>query len=169
MDYIRPVAGVHVAAWGALPPLGSRPGWQCPGEEGAPRFRPDAWFLPDEPLLGFVEIPAGPFLMGSDRARDPGAFDDELSQHEVTLPRYFIGRYPVTVAQFWASVEGGGPWTENLESLRGLVNHPVVSVSWYEAQQYCDWLTERLRGWPGTPEPLATLLRNDGWEVGLPS
>ena len=24
-------------------------------------FRQDAWFLPDDPLLGFVEIPAGPF------------------------------------------------------------------------------------------------------------
>ena len=32
-----------------------------------PRFRADAWYLPDEPLLGFVEIPPGPFLMGSDR------------------------------------------------------------------------------------------------------
>jgi formylglycine-generating enzyme required for sulfatase activity len=45
----------------------------------------------------------------------------------------------------------------------------VVSVSWYEAQQYCDWLTERLRAWPGTPEPLASLIRSEGWQVGLPS
>jgi hypothetical protein len=37
---------------------------------GDPRFRPDAWFLPDEPLLGFVEIPAGSFLMGSDPKKD---------------------------------------------------------------------------------------------------
>ena len=32
-------------------------------------FRSDAWFLPDDDLLGFVEIPAGPFLMGSEPAR----------------------------------------------------------------------------------------------------
>ncbi|MGH8068966.1 MAG: SUMF1/EgtB/PvdO family nonheme iron enzyme [Candidatus Entotheonellia bacterium] len=138
-------------------------------QHGDPRFRADAWYLPDEPLLGLVEIPAGPFLMGSDKARDPGARDYELPQHEVTLPRYFIGRYPVTVVQFQAFVEGTGVHPEAPESLQGLANHPVVYVSWYEALQYCDWLTKRLRAWPGTPEPLATLLRNGGWQVGLPS
>jgi formylglycine-generating enzyme required for sulfatase activity len=138
-------------------------------QQGDPRFRADAWFLLDEPLLGFVEIPAGPFLMGSNKAHDPGAYDDELPQHGVPLPRYFIGRYPVTVAQFRAFVEGGGSRPENPESFQALANHPVVSVSWYEAQQYCDWLTERLRGWQGTPEPLATLVRNESWQVGLPS
>jgi formylglycine-generating enzyme required for sulfatase activity len=54
---------------------------------GDPRFRADAWFLPDEPLLGFVEIPAGPSLMGSDNVRDPQASDEEVPQHEVILPR----------------------------------------------------------------------------------
>src|SRR5262249_14436586 len=38
---------------------------------GDPRFRSDAYSLPSEPLLGFVEIPAGLFLMGSDKERDP--------------------------------------------------------------------------------------------------
>jgi hypothetical protein len=37
---------------------------------GDPRFRADARYLPDEPLLGFVEIPVGSFLMGSDDERD---------------------------------------------------------------------------------------------------
>ncbi|MGB3062354.1 MAG: CHAT domain-containing protein, partial [Anaerolineae bacterium] len=31
----------------------------------------------------WVEIPAGPFLMGSDKAKDPQAYDDELPQHTV--------------------------------------------------------------------------------------
>jgi hypothetical protein len=114
-------------------------------QHGDPRFRTDAWCLPDEPLLGFVEIPAGPFLMGSDKTHDLELYDRELPQHEGTLPRYFIARYPVTVAQFRAFVEGAGSRPENPNSLQGLANHPVVSVSWYEAQQYCDWLTERLR------------------------
>jgi hypothetical protein len=57
-------------------------------QQGDPRFRAEAWYLPDEPLLGFIEIPAGPFLIGSDKARDGDAYDDELPQHEVTLPRY---------------------------------------------------------------------------------
>ena len=40
-------------------------------------FRADAWFLPDDELLGFVEIPAGPFVMGSDPAIDVLAFENE--------------------------------------------------------------------------------------------
>lgn len=42
-----------------------------------PGFRSDAWFLPDGDLLGFVEVPGGAFLMGSDPAIDPLAFDNE--------------------------------------------------------------------------------------------
>lgn len=36
---------------------------------GDTRFRADAWYLPDEPLLGFVEVPAEPFQMGATRAK----------------------------------------------------------------------------------------------------
>jgi hypothetical protein len=35
--------------------------------------------LPDEPLLGLVEIPAGPCLMGSRKGHDEGAFSDEFA------------------------------------------------------------------------------------------
>jgi formylglycine-generating enzyme required for sulfatase activity len=137
--------------------------------QGDPRFSADAWFLPNEPLLGFVEIPAGAFPMGSDTIHDPAAGLNELPQREVTLRRYFIGRYPVTVAQFRAFVEGGGSRPTNPASLQGFANHPVVKVSWYEALQYCDWLTERVRAWDGTPNPLATLLRKGDWQLSLPS
>ena len=34
-----------------------------------------AWNLPDDDLLGFVEIPAGAFTMGSDKAKDGHAYD----------------------------------------------------------------------------------------------
>jgi formylglycine-generating enzyme required for sulfatase activity len=138
-------------------------------ERGDPRFRADAWSLPDEPLLGFVEIPAGAFLMGGNKARDPDASDGEFPRHEVTLPRYFIGRYPVTVAQFRAFVADTDFYPRRGESLQGISTHPVVLVTWYEALQYCDWLTRRLGAWSRTPEPLATLLRDEDWEVGLPS
>jgi formylglycine-generating enzyme required for sulfatase activity len=136
---------------------------------GDPRFRADAWYLPDEPLLGFVEIPAGAFEMGSDKKHDDMAYDDETPQHSLTLPRYYIARYPVTVAQFQAFVHDSGHTPEDADSLRGLPNHPVVWVSWHEALAYCAWLTERLRTWSDTPEPLVTLLRNEGWQVTLPS
>ena len=146
---------------------------------GDPRFREDAWRLPDEPLLGFVEVPEGPFLMGTREEDIPALmeqfgeqrdwYEREVPQHELTLPTYYIARYPVTAAQFRAFVEGSGYELKDADALGGLDNHPMVYVSWHDALEYCDWLTERLRTWEGTPDPLATLLREEGWVVALPS
>ena len=111
-----------------------------------PRFRADAWYLPDERLLGFVEIPVGPFRMGSNKRRDPLAFDDEMPQHVLNLPRYYIARYPVTVAQFQKFIEATSHAWEHAERPQGQSNHPVVYVTWYDALAYCRWLTGCLRG-----------------------
>ena len=138
----------------------------------APRFRADAWFLPEEELLGFVEIPAGPFTMGSDPAADPLAFDNERWSAaqpvgQPHLPAYFIGRYEVTVAQFRAFVEETGIAVDPA-ALQGAPDHPVTSVSWPDALAYAAWLEGNLAAWSQTPEPLARALR-DGARIGLPS
>jgi formylglycine-generating enzyme required for sulfatase activity len=150
-------AGERVAAGNALTQLGD------------PRFCPDAWYLPNDPLLGFVEIPAGPFCMGSNPAIDPEAYADETPPHAMTLPQYYIGRYPVTGRQFRAFIDHSGHKPENEGSLYGPPNHPVVWLGWLDALRYCEWLTTRLREWAGTPEPLATLLRQEGWCITLPN
>jgi formylglycine-generating enzyme required for sulfatase activity len=97
-----------------------------------------------EEVLGFplVWVPPGPFLMGSDKDDDPQAYDDEFPQHEVTLPGYWIGRYPVTVAQFRVFVEEGRSDADE-NSLNDPDNYPVRYVSWYDALGYCRWLSER--------------------------
>lgn len=138
---------------------------------GDPRFRAEAWSLPNEELLGFVAIPAGAFRMGSDRD-DAEAFDFERDAHDVELPLYYMARYPVTVAQFQAFADDkehneSYVWTS--KERQGPSNHPVVWVSWYDAMQYCHWLTARLRAWKGTPAPLKQLLCEAGWQVTLPS
>jgi len=104
-----------------------------------------------EEILGqpMVWVPPGPFLMGSDKRRDALANDDELPQHEVILPGYWIGRYPVTVAQFRAFVEASGHQPADSGSLKGPDDHPVVNVVWYDALAYCRWLSERV-GMPVT-------------------
>ncbi len=102
---------------------------------GDPRFRPEAWYLPDEPLVGFVQIPGGPFVMG-----------ELVEQHEVSIPTYYIARYPTTTAQFKAFVEESGYQTGEPDCLEGLPNHPATWVSWHEAGEYCDWLGARLKG-----------------------
>jgi len=154
---------------GALPPTDRAQAGEALALIGDPRFRTDAWYLPAEPLLGFVEIPAGPFLMGSDQAYDPDASSDERPQHEVDLPAYLNGRYPVTVAQFRAFVDNSGHQRGDEASLRGFSNHPVVYVSWHRARQYCEWLTEKLQTWEGLPASLAMRLQQDRWGVTLPS
>jgi formylglycine-generating enzyme required for sulfatase activity len=135
---------------------------------GDPRFDPGAWQLPKEDLLGFVEIPAGKFLMGSDPRTDVGASDYEGPCHEVELSLYFISRYPVTAAQFKAFVEDKNYQPIDPDCLKGLPNHPVDYVTWYDALAYCEWLTVRLRDWKKTPLLLKELLAQ-GWQVALPS
>ena len=116
----------------------------APLPESLDGFRADAWFLPDDDLLGFVEVPAGPFTMGSDPVVDPRAFENERwsagqAQGAVELPAFAIGRYEVTVAQFRAFADAtGGAFAP--ETLRGGLDRPVGSISWPDALAYC-------RGW----------------------
>ena len=142
------------------------------GRLGDPRFREGRWFLPDDDRLGFVEIPEGLFVMGRSR-RGRQQFSAEFDEHEVDLPRYYVARYPVTVAQFKAFVDETAFEPGRPECLRALPNYPVTWISWHEARTYCDWLTERLRARPDTPRELSDALlgRVDGreWRVTLPS
>jgi formylglycine-generating enzyme required for sulfatase activity len=135
---------------------------------GDPRFKTDAWYLPNEPLLGFIEVPAGPFLMGNDGEQSRDISRNESPQHTIELPTYYVSRYPVTVAQFRAFAQSRryqaqGSW----QQYSAFANHPVVAITWSDAIQYCEWLTKRLREWKDTPEPLATLVRDRGWTVRL--
>ena len=135
-------------------------------------FRPDAWFLPDDALLGFVAIPAGPFQMGGDITTDPMSFENEQwaadqAQGTVELPLFYIGRFEVTVAQFAAFVGDTGHRVSD-EALRSPPDHPVSAVSWPDALAYCRWLEMVFLESDDTPEPIRRLLRAGG-HVTLPS
>ena len=65
---------VELVTTGKLSPVERARAGDTLAELGDPRFNPTTWFLPDEPLLGFVGIPAGPFLLGSDPTEDEYAF-----------------------------------------------------------------------------------------------
>ena len=56
--------------------------------------------------MDFVRVPAGEFLMGN--TDQQAKYDNEKPQHTVYLDDYFIGKYPVTVAQFAAFVKATG-------------------------------------------------------------
>lgn len=138
-----------------------------------PGLRADLYFLPDDSLLGFVEIPAGPFVMGSDPAVDPLAYDIErwsagAPQGVVELGTFYIGRHEVTVAQYAAFVRESGYRVADEAALRGGLADPVTSVAWTDALAYARWLTGALAASPGTPPRVARLLAR-GWSVRLPT
>jgi formylglycine-generating enzyme required for sulfatase activity len=92
--------------------------------------------------MQFCFVSAGPFWMASGKD-DELAIKDEKPLHPQDVPYgYWLGRYPVTVAQYREYVQSSGHEPEDADALRGLDNHPVVRVRWQEARSFCDWLTE---------------------------
>jgi formylglycine-generating enzyme required for sulfatase activity len=80
--------------------------------------------------MEFALIPAGEFLMGSDKGKDPEAHDDETPLHRVTISRpFYLGKYAVTQAQ-WEAVMGSNP-----SYFKGRSN-PVETVSWDDVQKF---------------------------------
>jgi formylglycine-generating enzyme required for sulfatase activity len=95
-----------------------------------------------------------------------GAWKEGQAGATLTLAGFWIGRFPITVAQFAPFVEEGyaedaqGCWTPqgwNWRSARArtapehwddpgytAANQPVIGLSWYEATAYCVWLSARL-------------------------
>lgn len=151
-----PLAAVGIA-W-AIP---------CAAQVGA-----NPWALPEEPLLGFVEILGGPFRMGSDPSADPMAFENERwSANElrgtVDVPTFYIGRYEVTVAQYRAFVEATGHAAVE-GTLAAPPDFPVAFVSWPDALAYTRWLEAQLSASPESPARVRDLL-GAGWRVILPS
>ncbi|KPA18004.1 Sulphatase-modifying factor domain protein [Candidatus Magnetomorum sp. HK-1] len=137
------------------------------GKSGDPRFHSNYWFLPDDPLLGFIEIPAGKFLMGSDSKKDKEARDNEKPQHSLYLEQFYISKYPVTVMQFNTFIESTGKEVRSGGKEEG--NHPVVNVSWFEALEYCQWLTKQLKNNKECLEKFSSLFQTNDWHVTLPS
>jgi energy-coupling factor transporter ATP-binding protein EcfA2 len=68
---------VSLLSNGSLTPVEQASAGDTLAAIGDPRFHVDRWYLPDEPMLGFVEIPDGPFRIGSDQKRDSQAFGRE--------------------------------------------------------------------------------------------
>jgi len=119
-------------------------------------------------------VPPAPFWMGNNEGED-----NAKPLHQVDIDYgYWIGRYPVTNAQFqvfvndggyrnpafWAEAKAQGYWRDgktkdwcywrdappSYNSPIGLPNHPRVGVTWYESLAFTRRLCEK---WPGTRLP----------------
>jgi len=101
-----------------------------------------------------ITIPAGAFLMGSDKRKDPQALDREFPQQTVTLGMYGIAQYPLTVAEYACAVGQTFQGQTIAEPLKPSYNnvtwqkqlqhpdHPVVNISWNDAMRYSQWLAQ---------------------------
>ncbi|MEM7248112.1 MAG: SUMF1/EgtB/PvdO family nonheme iron enzyme [Acidobacteriota bacterium] len=144
------------------------------GSLGDPRFDAGCWGLMSadyHPALGFVRVPAGPFLMGSADG-DEHAGADEKPRHRLYLDDFYVASHLVTVDQY-RQFANAGHVPEDERSLDGPGNRPVVFVTWREALAYCEWLTESLRLQEGASS-ISRLLHKGGdggrsWRVALPS
>jgi len=90
--------------------------------------------------LQMVLVPRGSFTMGSPEDEE-GYEDIDGPQHEVTVPAFFMGRYPVTQAQY-ESLMGTNPAAEEDADRFVAPNKPVINVSWDDAVAFCDRLAE---------------------------
>jgi toxoflavin biosynthesis protein ToxD len=101
-------------------------------------------------LPPLCSVPAGPFTMGSDKARDSQASDDETPQYMIEVGAFQIGKYPITVAEYACAVRAKGvrepppgslqsiTWADQLKRL----DHPVICVSWHDVVAYAVWLAQ---------------------------
>lgn len=91
-----------------------------------------------------LKIPAGEFTMGCVGGRDDvegGCFEHETPAHKVRLSSFMLDKYPVTFAEFDAYCELSG-FKKPEDEGWGRGRHPVIKVSWYDAQKYIGWLKE---------------------------
>ena len=102
-------------------------------------------------------VPGGKFLAGGPRSDEGGG------PFEVELPAFYLGIHPVTNAQYARFLSAVKPGKGDLEkwilldsdrfvraasggyeAYGGKQQHPVVRVSWYGAEAYCQWAGLRL-------------------------
>ncbi len=129
---------------------------------------PTGEFRDCENCPAMVELPGGPFLMGTaeaDRLIDPRTgkpAKNDGPQHEVTVPPFALGKYEVTVDEYGAFVAATGhrgtggcmefstpnSFTTTTEvdwddpGFEQADDAPVGCVSFFDALAYADWLSE---------------------------
>jgi formylglycine-generating enzyme required for sulfatase activity len=99
-----------------------------------------------------VKIPAGRFWMGQTDAEKQQLisqsgekdyqkyFASELPRHQVSLQSFFMGKFPVTQAQY-QQIMGDNP--SSFKDFPDSANHPVEQVTWLEADQFCQKLSQQ--------------------------
>jgi formylglycine-generating enzyme required for sulfatase activity len=148
-----------------------------------------AQFIATPPLLEDAAEPGSMLIRhpadGKQMALVPGgAFREGLADEASWLPAFYVDVHPTTNAEYGRFVAATGHrppahWVDG-EWPEGLDNHPVVLVSWHDAQAYASWAGRALptgeqwekaaRGahgdsFPWGEQPLPH--RCNAWEAGI--
>lgn len=98
--------------------------------------------ISDKDGMTLLYVTAGEFTMGS----DTGSVD-EMPAHMVYLDSFWIDQTEVTNALYTLCVDHGScqtPRDTDHFTNGGYAQHPVVYVSWNDANDYCSWADRRL-------------------------
>jgi formylglycine-generating enzyme required for sulfatase activity len=131
--------------WGSLRPYAASQFWPhvlTAAQEA--QLKPGQTFLEcasSTQCPDMVVLPAGNFMMGSP-TYESGRSSDEGPQHKVTIDKPFaVSKFEITFDQWDACIAHGGcSAAYDFGWGRGL--HPVIDVSWDDAQRYVGWLSE---------------------------
>ena len=94
---------------------------------------------------GMIEIPAGPFVMGTDQ----DGHDFTSPEHTVELGTFWIDSVEVTVAQYQVCVDAqecarSGQADDCNAGGHERGDHPINCVTWEQARAFCQWKDKRL-------------------------
>jgi formylglycine-generating enzyme len=119
--------------------------WTAAGKKIAAE-RVANWKTKEEMVL----VPAGEFMMGSDKKTDRLAYRGEMPQRRIYLDAFEIGKYEVTALEYLKFVLATNrkpqvDWRYDGGNFQGtMAHHPIMHVSWHDAQAYCAWAGKRL-------------------------
>jgi formylglycine-generating enzyme required for sulfatase activity len=92
--------------------------------------------------MTMLYVPEGEFKMGSE-----AGLTDEQPAHAVFLDAYWIDQIEISNSMYAKCVEAGGcdePASTVYFDDPEYADHPVVYVSWVDANEYCTWAGRRL-------------------------
>lgn len=113
-------------------------------------YQGQAYYLTEELgngiVLEMVYITGGKFWMGSPEAEGKKRrYSNERPQHLVTVKPFFISKYAITQTQ-WKQIASFPEVHQKLKlrpSRQGGNSHPVTQVSWFDAVEFCDRLSQK--------------------------
>jgi formylglycine-generating enzyme required for sulfatase activity len=93
--------------------------------------------LGNKVMLDMVYIPGGTFIMGSPPTEKGRYRDRESPQHQVTVSNFFVGKYPITQAQ-WQAVMGNNP-----SKFKGEKRPVENNILWEDTVEFCGKLSQK--------------------------